>query len=48
METKTTALAMLDEVTADMRLDYPGEARFRSGPDYAEPVRRSQIPYRVE
>jgi general secretion pathway protein A len=48
METKTTTLAMLDEVTADMRLDYPGEGPFRSGPGYAERVRHSQIPYRVE
>ncbi len=49
METKTTTVAMLDEVTADMRLDYPGERPFRPNPGYADRVvRQSQIPFRVE
>src|SRR5580704_5705299 len=38
METQTTTLTMLDEVTADMRLDYPGERPFRTAPDYAERI----------
>jgi general secretion pathway protein A len=49
METQTTTLTMLDEVTADMRLDYPGERPYRSAPGYAESaVRQSQVPFRVE
>jgi general secretion pathway protein A len=49
LETKSCTLAMLDEVTADMRLDYPGRRAFREGPDY--PVRaigQSHLPYRVD
>jgi general secretion pathway protein A len=37
METRKTTLAMLDEVTADMRLEYPGERPFR--PDASFPER---------
>jgi len=49
METKVTTLEMLDEVTADMRLDYPGERPFRPGTRYAErSIRQSQMPFRVE
>jgi general secretion pathway protein A len=49
METQTTTLAMLDEVTADMRLDYPGERPYRTTPEYAESaIRQSQIPFRME
>jgi general secretion pathway protein A len=49
METQTTTLAMLDEVTADMRLDYPVERPFRPAPGYTErAVRQSQIPFRIE
>jgi general secretion pathway protein A len=40
METKTTTVEMLDEVTADMRLDYPGDRRFRAEPGYPERVLR--------
>jgi len=49
METKTTTLEMLDEVTADMRLDYQGQRDFRPAPNYAERViRQSHMPFRVE
>ncbi len=49
MESKTTTLQMLDEVTADMRLDYPGERPFRPGHGYPERVmRQGQMPFRVE
>jgi len=37
METKKTSLAMLNEVTADMRLEYPGDRPFR--PDSTFPER---------
>jgi general secretion pathway protein A len=45
MECRFATLAMLDEVTADMRLEYPGQRPFRS--DTAHPeltLRRSQVP----
>ena len=45
METQTTTLTMLDEVTADMRLDYP-ERPFRQA-NYAEP-NTAPVPFRVE
>ena len=49
METKRTNLEMLDEVTADMRLDYPEERPFRPAPSLPErALRRSQVPFRVE
>jgi general secretion pathway protein A len=40
MESKTADLEMLDEVTADMRLDYPGERPFRPDDDYSERILR--------
>jgi general secretion pathway protein A len=40
MESRTATLEMLDEVTADMRLDYPGERPFRPGDDYSERILR--------
>ena len=40
METKTANLEMLDEVTADMRLDLPGPRPFRPEPGFAERVMR--------
>ncbi len=46
METQTTTLTMLDEVTADMRLDYP-ERPFREAASYAEPS-TAPVPFRVE
>jgi general secretion pathway protein A len=49
METKSTNLSMLDEVTADMRLDYPGAKPFHPGPGYVERViRQSHVPFPVE
>jgi type II secretory pathway predicted ATPase ExeA len=49
METRTATLEMLDEVTADMRLDYTSERRFRSDPGYPERVlRQSQMPSRID
>jgi general secretion pathway protein A len=34
MESKTATMEMLNEVTADMRLDYPNERRFRADSDF--------------
>jgi general secretion pathway protein A len=45
LESRTATLEMLDEVTADMRLEYPGQRSFL--PDTAYPgrtLRRSQVP----
>ena len=42
---KIATLAMLDEVTADMRLEYPGQRPFRPDTTYPErTMRRSQVP----
>ena len=40
MERKVATLEMLDEVTTDMRLDYPGQRPFRPQPTYVERVLR--------
>src|SRR5438067_1784424 len=40
MESKTATLDMLDEVTGDMRLDYPGKKPFRPESDYPERAMR--------
>jgi len=40
METRTATFEMLDEVTADMRLDYPPAKPFSAEPGYAEGVLR--------
>jgi len=40
MEKKTARLDMLDEVTNDMRLDWPGKEPFREEPSYPEQVMR--------
>jgi hypothetical protein len=37
MESRTATLEMLDEVSSDMRLEYPGRERFRNEL-YTEPV----------
>lgn len=43
METKTVDMQMLDEVTADMRLEYPGQRPFRPDPSFPESTfRQSQ------
>ena len=45
MESKVASLEMLDEVTTDMRLDYPGQRPFRPQPTYVERVlRESHLP----
>jgi general secretion pathway protein A len=51
MEQQTATLTMLDEVTADMRLDYPGERErpFHSAAGYADrAARQAQIPFQIE
>jgi len=40
MESHTANMEMLDEVTADMRLDYPGSRPFRPEPSYPQRVMR--------
>ena len=49
METHTATLEMLDEVTVDMRLEYPGERPFRGPANYPEQhlKRHGQMPFRV-
>ena len=45
MESRIATLEMLDEVTADMRLEYPGQLPFRPNPDFPQrTLRRSQVP----
>jgi general secretion pathway protein A len=45
MECKLATIEMLDEVTNDMRLDYPGQRPFRPQPTYIERVlRESHLP----
>src|SRR5215472_9825142 len=45
MESKVATMEMLDEVTADMRLDYPGQRPFRPQPTFVERVlRESNLP----
>ncbi len=49
MESKTATLEMLDEVTGDMRLEYPGKKPFRADSDYPERILRgSEIRFRAE
>jgi general secretion pathway protein A len=49
METKHTDLQMLDEVTADMRLDYPIERQFRPDPSLSQnALGRAGLPFRVD
>lgn len=52
METRTATLEMLDEVTADMRLEYPSghaERPFHADPAYPERVmRQAHLPSRFE
>ena len=42
LETKTVTAAMVDEVTADMRLQWPGQRPFRPEPGFAERTIREQ------
>src|SRR3974390_1198113 len=45
MESRTANISMLDEVTADMRLDYPGQLPFRPETTFPEHrVRQNRVP----
>jgi general secretion pathway protein A len=45
MESRTATISMLDEVTADMRLDYPGQLPFRPETTFPEHrVRQNRVP----
>jgi len=49
LESRIATTEMLDEVTADMRLEYPGKQPFRPGTDYPERVMtQPQARFRVE
>jgi general secretion pathway protein A len=49
MESRVATLEMLDEVTADMRLEYPGKSPFRADSNYPEQVlRRPEARFRVD
>ena len=49
MESKSATLEMLDEVTNDMRLEYPGKSPFKSEDSYPEQVlRRPEVRFRAE
>ena len=48
MESRTVTMEMLDEVTTDMRLDYPGKQPFRPGTDYPERIMTQPQRLRVE
>lgn len=44
MESKTATLPMLDEVAADMRLQWPEEPSFRTGRSDGQPEFRLSLP----
>jgi general secretion pathway protein A len=49
MESRVATLEMLDEVTSDMRLDYPAKPGFQPEKGFAEQVfRRQEVRFRVE
>jgi general secretion pathway protein A len=49
METKVATMEMLDEISADLHLDYPSERPLVSSPDYTEDLAQdSQIPYQID
>jgi general secretion pathway protein A len=45
LETRTVTVAMVDEVSADMRLQLPGQKPFRADGNYAERTMRDQRQY---
>jgi general secretion pathway protein A len=47
METRLVTREILDEVTSDMHLVYPGEQPFRSAAGFDQVKRHSHIPFRV-
>jgi hypothetical protein len=49
METKVATMQMLDEISADLRLDYPADRPLENSPAYTEDLAQdSQIPYRID
>jgi general secretion pathway protein A len=49
METKVATMEMLDEISADLRLDYPSERPLDTSPAFTEDLAQdSQIPYRID
>ena len=49
METKVATMEMLDEISADLRLDYPSERPLESSSAYTEDhTQDSQIPYQID
>ena len=49
LESKTATPAMLNEVTADMRLEYPGRSGFSAEPGFSgHATRQAPVPTRVE
>jgi len=49
LESKTATPGMLDEVTSDMRLEYPGQRTFHPDTQYSDgAIRQSRVPFRVE
>jgi hypothetical protein len=45
LESRIASMEMLDEVTADMRLEYPSQHPFRPDADFSQrTLRRSQVP----
>jgi len=49
METKVATMEMLDEISADLRLDYPSERPLESSHAYTEDhAQDSQVPYQID
>ena len=49
METKVATMEMLDEISADLRLDYPSERPIEGSSAYTEDlVQDSPIPFRID
>jgi general secretion pathway protein A len=48
METKVATMEMLDEISADLRLDYPSERPLEGSPYTEDLSQDSQIPYQIE
>src|SRR5262249_45073193 len=48
MESRVASLQMLDEVTADMRLDYPARKPFRADAAFPELKRTAELRFRAE
>jgi hypothetical protein len=49
LETKAATIEMLDEISVDLRLDYPSERPLVSSPGCTEDLAQdSQIPYQID